>query len=146
MYKRQQSKEEFKVACDKHVDTKLQLTVQKAKYRKEIQKIQRALNTMVKTQQTLALELEKNANVRKQIQMSGHYNPKVAANKSNTASSTVTSASLKVYKLLIGIRSRYILKQFSYPPMQILPCLYITVKCKVRIMHSRTLGHRNAPA
>ena len=71
------SREEFKKTCEEHVDIKLQLSVRRAKHRKEIQKLQRALKTMLKTQQTLALELEKIGEVRKQIQASQHYSPKL---------------------------------------------------------------------
>ena len=38
------TREEFNLACKSHIDTKLQLRVRKAKIRKELQKLQRALN------------------------------------------------------------------------------------------------------
>ena len=44
--KSMKSKEEFKKACDSHVDVKLEMTLKKARCRKEVQKSQRALNTM----------------------------------------------------------------------------------------------------
>ena len=70
------SKEEFKKACDSHVDVKLEMTLKKARCRKEVQKSQRALNTMIKTHQTIALELQKTREIRKEIQDSELYTPK----------------------------------------------------------------------
>ena len=64
------SKKEFKEACEQHVETKLNLNVKKVTIRKEIQKIQRALTTMLRTQQTLRLEIEREGKVRKSIQNS----------------------------------------------------------------------------
>ena len=110
-----QSKEDFKKACEAHVETKLQLTVKKAKYRKEIQKCKRALSTMLKTQQTLALELEENGRVRKQIQMSEYYNPKAAtsAPSSNIPTSPNSSPRATVTVKLNKSIAKNVLNKFS---------------------------------
>ena len=70
------SKQEFKKACEQHVEIKLNLSVRRAANRKEIQKVQRALTTMLKTQQALSLEMEKANRVRQSIQNSTLYTPK----------------------------------------------------------------------
>ena len=104
--KAMKSRDEFKLACQTHIDTKLQLRVKKAKIKKEILKLQRALNSMLKTQQTIALELEKTKNVRQQIQTSEYYVPKTSKEAPDVGPKTKPSSAATSSTEVISLKPK----------------------------------------